>query len=101
MIPINLHERCSNCNKYFTPHTCYNCCKYTCLYCCESFEHYNNSFIHVCNLCVDFIEDKMMPFTESIEFKIEQKIIKNLKKITLKKLNLKMIIQQNYLKNIE
>tara|TARA_B100000900_G_C20556310_1_gene706967 strand:- start:197 stop:328 length:132 start_codon:yes stop_codon:yes gene_type:complete len=43
----------------------------------------------------------MMPFTESIEFKIEQKFIKNLKKITLKKLNLKMIIQQNYLKNIE
>lgn len=95
--PINLHEHCSNCKKHFTPYTCYNCSKYTCLYCCESFQHYNNSFIHVCNSCVHRIEDKIQPYTHSLEFKIKQKLIKKLKHITLRNLNLKMIIQQKNL----
>lgn len=104
---INLNDICFNCKKHFTPYYCTNCSQPSCVYCCESFNHYDNTFIHVCFTCIDHISQKIKPLTTDIEailqskFKkiLENNIKKKLKKITLIKLNLKMIINKKHLNN--
>lgn len=101
MNSYHLKDMCPCCHNNFTCNYCVNCNMPSCISCSETFIHYDNTYIHICFTCVNDINSKIMKFTETHEQNVEFKYKQKLKRITLKRLNMKMLLnkQKKYLKN--
>jgi hypothetical protein len=88
-----LKDMCISCHNNFTDNYCVNCNAPCCVYCCESFIHYNSTYIHICFTCFNNINSKIVKYNDKLHDKyFQNKYNQKLKKITLKKLNLKMLL---------
>ena len=100
MNTYHLKDMCPSCRNNFTDNYCVNCYKPSCRSCSETFIHYNNTYMHICFSCFNHINSNIIKYHESHEKNFQIKYQAKLKKITLKKLNMKMLLnaQKNYLK---